>query len=89
MAKKKKRIQSGKVVRLGADVLKRLDSVRKKDESWSQLVARLISGDTYWLVPSAKKIFESRKEAMGFSVLAAVQTGKEKPERPVKVREDV
>jgi predicted CopG family antitoxin len=87
----KKRIQSGKVVRLGEDVIEKLEPQRKDRESWSKFLVRLLEkleGKSYWLVPSAKKVFESKKKAAGFAVLDAVSKGKDKPESPVRVRED-
>ena len=90
MAKAKKRKQAGKVVRLGEAAFAKLSSL-KGDDSWNSLILGVLEkleAKAYWLVPSAKKVFPTRKEAMGFTVLKAVKQGKEQPERPIKVRED-
>lgn len=87
---KKKRVQSGRVVRLGEDVVAKLES-DKGEESWSKYIARLLEkleAKSYWLVPSVKKVFETKKEASGFAVLKAVQEGGDKPEKLIRVRED-
>lgn len=79
------------MVRLGEDVVSRLES-EKGEESWSKYIARLLEkleGKSYWLIPSVRKVFETKKEASGFAVLKAVQEGEKKPEQPIKVREDV
>ena len=86
-----KRIQSGKVVRLGEDVIDKLEPQRQDKESWSKFLVRLLGkleGKSHWLVPSVKKVFATKKEAAGFAVLNAVQKGEAKPEQVVKLRED-
>lgn len=85
---KKKRVQAGKVVRLGPTAEKKLSTLKREGESWNALLERIISGKSYWLVPSLKKVFETKKEAKGMAVLNAVQSGKDSPEDPVKVREE-
>lgn len=81
-----KRVQKGRVVRLSEEAEKRVEKLKQEGESWNQAILRLVSGPVYWLVPSAKKVFETKKEARGFAVLAAVQKGEDSPEEPVKVR---
>ncbi len=85
----KQRQQSGKVIRLSEETQSKLEKLKADKESWSKFLLRLTSGATYWLLPSSKRVFETKKEAKGLAVLQAVQSGADKPEEPVKVREDV
>lgn len=94
-----RRKQKGKVVRLGASVYARLVVKKKDGESWDSLMRRLLGlatkkgieqpKKTYWLLPNAKLIFDTEKDARGMAVLLAVKAGRKKPEAPIKVSEEV
>ena len=96
-----KRKQKGKVVRLGYNVHEALRRRKTKGESWDAFFRRLMGlptrkGEvqdkkTYWLLESARLIFDTEKEARGHAILDAVRDGRgaRKVEAPIKVSEDI
>jgi len=97
--KKKPNRDKGKPVRLSNEVLNELRSRLRRGESFDSLMRRFFGlpdrlGNpqpirTYWLLPSALVAAPSLAEARGEAILRAVQQGKRKTERPIKVIERI
>lgn len=83
--------QKGRVIRVGQEVYAMLQKRKRDKESWNKLLKRMFgiseSKRTYWILEKAKLIFNDEKEARGMSIVLAVQDGKKKAEKPIKVQE--
>jgi len=98
MARKKKpNRDKGHPVRLSNAVLSVLNTKMRKGESYDNLLRRMLGIPsiknepqpriTLWLLPQALIAAKTLAEARGEAILCAVQQGKKKAEKPIKVIE--
>ena len=85
-----KKIKPGHVARLNPEMWRMVTAERRKGESVSSVLRRLIDGAakkmrTLYALPS--DLVETVEDARGRAVIRAVK-GKRKPEKPVAVRVD-
>lgn len=89
----------GKPVRLSNEVLNVLRVKLRRGESFDSMMRRLLGLPdrhgkpqevrTYWILPQAMRVARTLAEARGESILWAVQNGKKKTEKPVRVTERI
>jgi len=97
--KHRTRHPKGKVVRISPEVHAFLFGKLKKNESWDALLRRILGFPTrkgmpqplieVFLLRTTMKAYPSMARARGAAVAEAVQKGRNKAERPVRVREVV